>query len=220
MTAAYDAIADWYDKSVRKGVLVSADDLIASELFRSIGGIEGKEICDLACGQGIMARQIAAQGASVVCVDLSQRLLDIAQAEEAASPRGITYIHEDAQSLVSIADTSFDGVLCNMALMDIPDLVATLRAVRRILRPGGWLAFTITHPCFQIPPTQGYFEEGFWRSDNPSGVRGQVGAHHRTLSTYLNALSEAGLALERISEPQLAGRDVPVVLAALCRRAG
>ncbi|HAL49192.1 MAG TPA: class I SAM-dependent methyltransferase, partial [Dehalococcoidia bacterium] len=46
-----------------------------------------------------------------------------------------------------------------------------------------------------------YFAEGFWRSENPDGVRGKVGAHHRTLSTYLNGLVEAGLSLERLVEP-------------------
>jgi hypothetical protein len=42
---------------------------------------------------------------------------------------------------------------------------------------------------------RGYFQEVFWRSDNRSGVRGQVGAYHHTLSTYINRLVEAGLRL-------------------------
>ena len=44
---------------------------------------------------------------------------------------------------------------------------------------------------------RGYFREGFWRSDNPNGVRGQAGAYHRTLSTYVNAIPGAGFTIEQ-----------------------
>ena len=90
-----------------------------------------------------------------------------------------------------------------------PDLDATLRAAHRVTRPGGWFVFVIGHPCFLAPDAvrvttalgrpavqvTGYFAERFWRSTNPQGVR-RAGNHHRTLATYLNALSGAGLVLE------------------------
>jgi hypothetical protein len=46
----------------------------------------------------------------------------------------------------------------------------------------------------------GYFDERFWRSTNPHGVR-RVGNHHRQLGTYLNAAVAAGFALEAVAEP-------------------
>lgn len=214
--ASYDAIAEWYHESIVKNALLSEDDMVA-DLFASIGNLDTISVCDLACGQGVIARKMAQHGAKVVGVDISQKLLDFAQGEEDAHPQGIVYVRDDAQVLSSLENAVFDGVLCNMALMDIPNLRATFCAVRRILRPNGWYAFTITHPCFQGPPDQSYYDEGFWRSNNLQGVRGQVGVHHRTLSTYLNALTEAGLFVERVSEPRIPGRDAPVVLAALCR---
>ncbi len=122
-----------------------------------------------------------------------------------------------------------------------PDIAATFRTVYRLLRPGGWFVFAITHPCFQTPRSRwttwddgspacevsAYFTEGFWQSDNPSGVRGQVGEHHRTLATYLNTLIAAGLTLERIAEPQATSdaatrepgnREVPSLLLVRARR--
>jgi ubiquinone/menaquinone biosynthesis C-methylase UbiE len=215
--AAYDSIAEWYDRSIRDRALVFAGDLVAHHLFEIVGGVEGISVCDLACGQGETARLMSERGAKVVAVDISQKLLEIARAYEEAHARGVTYVQDDARLLVTLQDSSFDGVLCNMALMDIPDLNATFRAVRRILRPRGWFAFTITHPCFQRPPGQRYDTQGFWRSGNPDGVRGKVGAHHRTLSTYLNAVTEAGMCVEHLCEPPLPERDVPVVLIAFCR---
>jgi len=214
MIAAYDAIAEWYDQSIRKGTLLSADDLIASICFESVGNVEGQYLCDLACGQGHLSRQLAARGAEVVGVDISQRLLEIARREG----DGIRYVHGDAQALPPLGDRPFDGVLCNLALMDIPDIDATFREAARILCPGGSFVATIIHPCFQIPQNRGYFDEGFWRSDYAQGVRGQVGARHRTLGTYLTGLGQAGLLLESAAEPRLPGRDVPPVLVLQARR--
>lgn len=225
--AAYDTIAAWYDESVRKrGGVALTMDLVLGPLFTLMGDVRGQQVCDLACGQGLVTRELARRGATVVGVDLSAKLLDIAAQIEQEAPLGITYLQDDAQTLAGSNTNSFDGVACNMALMDIPDLHALCRSVVRVLRPGGWFVCSITHPCFQTPDSdwteapggvlsrtvRGYFNEGFWRSDNPNGVRGQVGAYHRTLGTYLTTLARAGLVLEQVIEPQPAADaevDVP-----------
>jgi SAM-dependent methyltransferase len=196
-----------------------------------------------------VARHLAHRGASVVGIDLSARLLAIARRHEEAVPRGIVYQHGDARSLDGVGDSMFDGVVCHMALMDIPDLAPTLRSVARILRPGGWFVFSILHPCYHtarsgemalpegtVRTVARYFVEGYWRSDARPGPPGKVGAYHRTLSTYVNALADAELTLERMSEPRPIGdaadapsrlsrsdwrpvwEEVPAVLVARCRK--
>ncbi|HVB22451.1 MAG TPA: methyltransferase domain-containing protein [Ktedonobacteraceae bacterium] len=238
-TSRYDQIADWYNESIRSSSLIH--DLVVLELLHVIGDIPGQHVCDLACGQGVIARQLAHKGASVVGVDIAEKMLAFAQQHEEMEPLGIVYLHDDVQTPASIADVMFDGAVCNLALMDVTEISATFRAVRRILREGGWFAFSVTHPCFQTPASiwtnvadgavyravRGYFTEGFWRSDNPHGVRGQVGAYHRMLSTYLNALAEAGFLLERMVEPQATGQiaasipgytEVPAALVVRCKR--
>lgn len=200
-------------------------------------------MCDLATGQGIVARRLVDLGARVVGVDISGKMLEIARRLEREEPRGIAYVRCDAQGRLPLRAARFDGVACTVALADIPDLPATVGDVARVLRPGGWFAFSVTHPCFQTPDSgwridddgrpsrrvRAYFREGFWRADNPDGVRGRVGAHHRTLGTYVNALAEVGLVIERLDEPRptevLAARapgydEVPTLLVARCRKAG
>jgi ubiquinone/menaquinone biosynthesis C-methylase UbiE len=147
----------------------------------------------------------------------------------------------DAQDLSPFESESFDAATCQLALMDIPGLDSALSAVARVLRPGGWLAFVIGHPCFLVPDANrtiteegrpaltvtGYFDERFWRSTNPSGVR-RAGNHHRMLTTYLNGLVRAGFVLEESREPRadelLAAQqpvytEVPIFFAARARKA-
>ena len=220
MTAVYDSIAEWYDENVRQRSFLGADPLLESSCFAAMGDVRGLFVCDLACGPGHMARELARRGATVIGVDISGKMLEIARREEAAGPLGIEYVHADALKLPELSERLFDGVLCNLALMDIEDLQATLSGVARILREGGWFVATITHPCYSLPKDRGYFDEGFWRSDYAGGVRGQVGARHRPLSTYLNALGEAGLLVERTVEPQFPNQDVPPIFVLRCRRIG
>jgi ubiquinone/menaquinone biosynthesis C-methylase UbiE len=230
----YDGIAEWYDQCVRAHTMLH--DTVIQTLLSLAGDVTGLDLCDLACGQGVIAREVGKRGAATVCgIDLSLKLLAIARDEERRKPLGLVYIHEDAQSLSSISDDLFDGVLCNLALMDIEDLPATARTIQRILRAGGWVAFSITHPCAPVTSVEGtlqqrpysYFEEGLWFSQNPLSVRGRVGSYHRTLSTYLRCFLEVGLKLEQIIEPQATGpiteripgyTTVPVALVARFRK--
>ena len=139
-----------------------------------------------------------------------------------------------------LASAAFDGVLCHMALMDIADLTSTISGVARILRPGGWFAFAITHPCFKAPATGEitdhvdgsvrrtvgrYFDEGYWDGPGAHAATLPVGAYHRTLSSYVNCLAGAGLLIERMIEPagipdEPVWHQVPCLLYALCRRSG
>jgi len=237
----YDPIAAWYAESLRSGSPVHAVAMPA--LLQLAGEVAGLAVCDLACGNGIASRELARRGASVIGIDLSSAMLEIARAEEENEPAGIRYVQGNIQHLPEIPTAAFDGAVCSLALMDIADLDAVLSEAARFVRPGGWLAATITHPCFQGPETRwtgkaggvvkrevrGYFREGYWQSDNPHGVRGQVGAYHRTLSTFINALIRVGWIIEEMCEPQpqdeVAARvpgyaEVPVVLAVRCRTAG
>lgn len=241
----YDDIAEWYDQWI--GTHSMREDPYFSAVETLIGGVAGQRICDLACGQGRVARHLADQGARVVGIDLSAKLLAIARRHEETDPRGIEYVQADARNLDDQMLGLFDGVVCFLALMDITDLAPTLHSVARILRPAGWFVFSILHPCFHTSQSgemempegtartiRRYFVEGYWQSDTRSGPPGKVGAYHRTLSTYVNALTDAGLQLVRLSEPGGASNataspslshlnrpvweEVPAVLVASCRK--
>ncbi len=195
--AVYDEVAaayhDWVGPSL-------ADPSLAA----LVGDVRGQRVCAVACGQGRDARYLAGLGASVVALDISARLLSVAQQLEPVPPT-VTYLRASAME-VPLATGAFDGVLCHMALMDIADLAPTISGIARILQPGGWLVFAITHPCFKAPATGEitdhvdgsvrrtvgrYFDEGYWDGPGAHAATLPVGAYHRTLSSYVNCLAEA-----------------------------
>jgi SAM-dependent methyltransferase len=239
--AAYHEIADWYDGALGSRPFGPFHHFAISVVLGLVGELAGRRVCELACGQGVLARKLAERGALVDGVGISEKMLWIARLYEQEAPLGIVYLLDDAQTLGRLESAAFDGMVCNVALMDKGDVTACLDSVARILQPEGWFVFSVTHPCFPAPSLgwgrrvdaelereiPDYFAEGFWRRDNPAGVRGKVGPHHRTLSTYVNALIKAGLRLEQIHEPRapddLAERtpgylDCPPFLAARCSK--
>jgi 2-polyprenyl-3-methyl-5-hydroxy-6-metoxy-1,4-benzoquinol methylase len=87
----YDDIAEWYDRWV--GTHAMRADAFFPAVEALMGEVAGRRICDLACGQGRVARHLAELGAAVVGIDLSVKLLAIARHHEEAMPRGIEYRH-------------------------------------------------------------------------------------------------------------------------------
>jgi SAM-dependent methyltransferase len=223
MTAArYDAIADFYSESF------SAVDGVLTTLLDLLGPVDGRPVLDLACGHGRATRELAARGAQVTGVELSAEML-------ARAAPGIRYHQGDVATREWLGDERFDAVVCSFALSDIDDLDGVLTTVETALRPGGVFAFSILHPCFPGAgevsgawPSDGrYYDEGWWRAAGArSGLRREVGANHRMLSTYVNALVRHGLTIEEMREPEPApewvtGREeaarYPLYLVMRCR---
>jgi len=154
---------------------------------------------------------MARRGAHVVGIDLARRLLLRAEELEEDNPLGITYRHADASSPATLFGEHFDVAVCNFGLSDIDDLDGLCTNVARLLVPGGRFVFSILHPCFpgvtdvsgSWPTTGRYYDEGWWLADGRlSALRREVGAHHRMISTYLNATTVNGLVLDAIEEPE------------------
>jgi len=204
--ARYDAVADFYEADFSGP---SADPAGAA-LLTLIGDISSRRVLDVACGHGRMSRQLADRGADVVGVDLSAALIAKARAAEVTRPRGIQYLHADVTSGDWSGGRQFDAAACSFGLSDIDDLDGALAAVASAIGPGGCFVFSILHPCFAggrdvasaWPANATYYDERWWRPDDAqSTLRRQVGANHRMLSTYLNALRRHGLHVDEVAEP-------------------
>ncbi|TKJ43332.1 SAM-dependent methyltransferase [candidate division TA06 bacterium B3_TA06] len=214
--------ADRWAEEVRKGYDTYRDLFNNPAFFEFMGDINGKKVLDAGCGEGYNTRIMAQKGAQVIGVDISSRMIELAQEEEQRNPLGISYHVASFSNLPPFESESFDMVVSFMALMDAPDYEGAVGEFFRVLRKGGELYFSISHPCFMtkeinwIEDEQGhpvsivisdYFSpepyEECWKfpsSENPEKFT--IIYFPRTLSAYLNGLINAGFVLKRIAEPR------------------
>ena len=200
---AYDDVADAYSRTLDP----AGEGLVDPVLTELIGEVGGQHVLSLACGQGQDARLLAHLGATVTGVDISEEMLRHARRHETADARGITYVQGDVEDLGPFADASFDGVLCHMALMDVPDLPATIRAVARVLKGRGWFVFSIVHPCYHphVQILSDYLLDHRYLKVAPVDWL-PPHAYHRPLGAYVDELAKNGFHIERVVEEHTAGR--------------
>jgi ubiquinone/menaquinone biosynthesis C-methylase UbiE len=142
------AAESWTD-FVREGKDYYRDEMNGPAFLSLVGNVEGKRVLDLACGEGYNTRILARKGARVVGVDFSERMIEMAKQIENKEKLGIDYRVSDASDLTGTPSDHFDLITCSMALMDIEDYEAAIHEVARVMKKGGRLIFSITHPCFE-----------------------------------------------------------------------
>jgi 2-polyprenyl-3-methyl-5-hydroxy-6-metoxy-1,4-benzoquinol methylase len=112
---------------------------------------QGERVLDIACGNGGFSRRMAALGAVVVATDFSPKFIELARAHTIENADRITYRVVDAtdeSQLLALGESSFDAAVCTMGIMDMPAVDPLMSGVRRLLKQGGRLVFSVMHPCF------------------------------------------------------------------------
>ena len=115
----------------------------AVEMTERIIPMKPQAVLELACGTGVLTRQLRPRlpsGSRLVASDISQGMLDIAQ--RVVPLDLIEWRCADALQL-PFSDCEFDLVVCQFGWMFMPDKLAALREARRVLRPGGQLIFSV-----------------------------------------------------------------------------
>lgn len=221
----WDDNADQWTRDVRAGFDVYRDQFTFPAFLDALPTIAGLDVIDFGCGEGTNTRAFAKLGARVTGVDLSSRMIEHAKSVEEAEPVGIRYHVTSYSDHCGLPDSSFDAVVSTMALMDGPDLPGAMGEAYRLLRPGGFILFSVLHPCFITRGlgwekdaegrtsglrVAGYFDRSTfteqWRFGNRPKDEAvapfSVPRFPRTMSDYLNAVASAGLVITNIAEPQ------------------
>ena len=222
----WEANAETWTRHARAGYDVYRDALNTPAFLSLLPPIADRRGLDIGCGEGANTRELARRGARMHAVDVAPTFLRHAREAERAEPLGIAYLVADA-AVLPFADASFEFATAFMSLMDMPDQATVLCEAARVLRPGGFLQFSITHPCFDPPHRKvlrepdgtvraievaGYFDnidgrlDRWWFSPLPPGERERSAPFvtprfDRTLSAWVDMIRAAGLTIERLGEP-------------------
>jgi 2-polyprenyl-3-methyl-5-hydroxy-6-metoxy-1,4-benzoquinol methylase len=200
----YDAYADQYTAAVgeREQGGAGGDPYgLLPGLLELLGDVTGARVLDAGCGDGYLARVLAARGAQVTGADISPRLIAAARARD---PLGaVDYQVADLTQPWSGRTGSFDAVASYLALNDVPDYRGFIATLAAALRPGGRLALALNNPYGAVirQHVADYFDSGAvspYRALWATGIK--VFYYHRTLQDYLDAFLAAGLRLAKLAD--------------------
>ena len=213
-----DNAAAW-TAAVRGGEIASRKNGTDAAIVACCRAEPGMRVLDVGCGEGWLARALAARGASVIGVDASPPLIEAARAAGGA-PAYEVVDYDSLTRSASIASGPFDLIVCNFALLDA-DVVPLLRGLaQRLAAPHGRLVIQTVHPFFAAG------EEGYhdgWREERfaafGGGFRAPMPWYFRTLHSWSHSLGLSGLAVDEILEPR---SDDGSVLSVIfhCKNAG
>src|SRR2546425_11527223 len=140
--AKFSALAHrWWAPESEFRPLHEINPLRLDWIDRLSGGFHGKRVVDIGCGGGILAEAMAAKGARVTGIDLSEKALGVARLHQLESGADIEYRLIPAETLAAETPDTFDVVTCMELLEHVPDPASTVAACARLARRGGVVVF-------------------------------------------------------------------------------
>ena len=109
-----------------------------TRLLDLVGVWKGARLLDLACGTGDLVFGAVDRGADATGLDITPRMVQIAQAKPTLHPTKMTWVVGDMTAL-PVKSKSFDLVTTGYGLRNVPDLPKALAEIHRVLKPGGFV---------------------------------------------------------------------------------
>jgi ubiquinone/menaquinone biosynthesis C-methylase UbiE len=136
---------------------------------------------DAACGTGRHTRRLVELGHEVTGVDATQAMLDRAR-EKAPQAE---FARSDLRDL-PLDDESVDLAVCALALEHLEDLARPVAELARVVRPGGTVIISESHPVLRAIGGAPYFEDA-------AGASGVVRSYKHGHGDYLDAFAAVAL---------------------------
>jgi SAM-dependent methyltransferase len=167
-------------------------------MLQLLGDVRGLSVLDVGCGPGFYAEALVDRGASVTAFDASPDLVRRAQLR--VGSRADVRVWDLERPLTWLTDEDFDVALMALVIHHIDDRVRALSEVHRVLRPGGRLVLSTTHPTSDWLFLGGsYFDRGVveetWQAD------WRVRYWRQPLEAWCQEFADAGFLIEKLVEP-------------------
>ncbi|WP_455465275.1 class I SAM-dependent methyltransferase [Candidatus Hodarchaeum mangrovi] len=161
--------------------------------------VRGLKVLDAGCGPGVYTELLVKKGAEVIAIDFSEKMLEYAK--KRIGNKAKFFKADLTQELAFIQSESLDLIICPLVLDSIEQIDITLEEFFRILKPRGYLIFSMGHPMhdFKYSPSGNYFLNEHFILKWSSGI--DMTHFRRPLSYIINLLCKTGFILERFIEP-------------------
>jgi ubiquinone/menaquinone biosynthesis C-methylase UbiE len=219
--------AEAWTRLARQGYDIHRDHLNTPAFLEMLPDVAGLCGLDIGCGEGHNTRLVAGLGARIVAFDIAPTFVRHAGEAEVIAPKGIRYLQASTVEL-PFRDAAFDFAVAFMSLEGIPETQRVFAEAFRVLRSGGFLQFSISHPCFVAPDSKWvkdqtgtkvarqvsrYFKRLHGTIDEwtfgaipvelqDEMLRFRTPRFNWTLSEWLNLVCDTGFTLERVNEPR------------------
>ncbi len=110
--------------------------------IEGITPLAGKKVLDVGCGGGILAEGMAALGAEVTGIDLSEKALNVAKLHLLESGFSIDYRRMSVEEFLTDQVRSYDVITCMEMLEHVPDPMSVVKACANLLKPSGNIFFS------------------------------------------------------------------------------
>ena len=207
----WDRVALSRHKQLTSGKDISFSQILLPIIRDTLKKRDPSRVLDIGCGTGVLAKEIAPISGQVTGVDLSPTSIEIARSHCSEIENVSFYRGSIENFAASWSGSRFTIAVANMSIMDCADIETFLGSAADLLIARGTFLATVTHPWFW-PQYRGYHGEPWFRyhEEVPVSERFRISdeqtshitSHvHRPLATYTQALSRAGLLIDRIFEP-------------------
>lgn len=143
----HDADADAFSGSVpdayEKHMVPLFFQPYAEDLIGRLVPLAPVDVLEVAAGTGAVTREMVRRltaDSRVVATDLNPAM--ISKAQTIGTTRPVKWRPADAMDL-QFGDETFDAVVCQFGVMFFPDRAAGFAEMRRVLRPGGTVLFSV-----------------------------------------------------------------------------
>jgi ubiquinone/menaquinone biosynthesis C-methylase UbiE len=216
-STSWNKVGKWYDDAVGEQGHYYHQTLIIPNVLKLLQlPAKSAALLDLACGQGVLGRQLPTE-ADYVGFDIAPTLIRFARQHQ-KNPR-CQFQVADVTKPLPLAKTDFTHASIILALQNIENPLAVFKNAYAHLRPGAKFVIVLNHPCFRIP------RQSSWKVDEENKVQyrridrymsamkipiqmqpgkgkesTQTWSFHHSLSDYSHWLHEAGFKIDLIDE--------------------
>ncbi len=166
--------------------------------------VAGMDVLDAGCGPGVYTEILVELGATVVGIDASPRMIELAR--DRVGDRAEFEVADLSKPLDRFEAETFDLVLSPLVLDYVDDWRSVFREFFRVLKPGGYLLFSIHHPFmdFQYFKSENYYAiEKVGVEWSGFGEKVFMPSIRRPMEEVINPLAAAGFVIERMLEPRV-----------------